>query len=1079
MIFVGHVITFGLAVAVTLLFRRLDQNNRSIEKAKKYGDQIRANLEAFVKEKEDVLQNYTNDFETKRKVAVAAVNRLDGIYEEFNQGAEGLQIQMEKMQEIQGYISRADQAITQLTDMAVLAEKNITDVTAQSEIAEDIGRNIMTARNDISELSQTIPDLRERFVDEGRIELESIKEHITDTLGDRLSEIDGEISKAKKDSADLLDGARIALNNLYKETFAEASKKADTLETTVLEKLKGQSEARIQKYRDVLQERSALLEKEIKENLKDTKMQTQAFKTQWETQAKEYMHTLKNDFTQTQNVIHQRSEALKAQVKNIEETVHNQINTVEESITTASKSFAQKLTEKEREFSTAIEKTAGQVDGKFSEYKKQSDDRFSAFEKTLGEIDTLDADLQESLEHAQKKSEQNFLRYVEDQKKKQTEFINEFMQHNTKVTKQMQQLEHGLNELKTQAYQNTSEKLKLLEDEFFADLKKERESLNEKMQQWETAVKQQLVALANKQEKAREAIEKKYTDELGQRIALQVENFKKHSSGLNNKMQELEQNLQKRIQANNTALENSTEEFKAEIARTANTTKTELKKELDQYKNDLHESIKKQYDQTKQNTQGIHNELEKTQQKTTAQIDAVNNEIAQWKAKTDRQFTDARTLFDDKITSFESLTTAAIENLNTAYQTQYREFIKSTVSDFDKLNKKIDELKDSSATAQTDLEQYIQSAKDSITKEQQGAAALLTNKIEKSTAEANRVVASVDSVIKNVHEEIELTKTHAFEKIDSDTHRLEAVLAEMEKKQQAFINETKIFDRADELKKDLEQKIEKLKNEVTRFEVYRKAIDELSLQYEKVTHLEKEASEKISRFMSDRKHIDLLEAEFAKLTALSESMDKKVLELTAVNDDLQQYQVQIRKIEQSISTTNSQYDRLEKKGEVLAQTVQAIDTAFENLNSLETTINTCQNDINVIPNEIEKIQHVLSQLSGNKKHTDEVYTKLEQMDGLISEMDKRMATLQNAREWLAATETRLQELSKETQERLKLLNDLTKAEKSSKKDSATVSITDRANVLKLSEQGWKVEEIANALNLSYGEVELILELAEK
>ena len=112
-------------------------------------------------------------------------------------------------------------------------------------------------------------------------------------------------------------------------------------------------------------------------------------------------------------------------------------------------------------------------------------------------------------------------------------------------------------------------------------------------------------------------------------------------------------------------------------------------------------------------------------------------------------------------------------------------------------------------------------------------------------------------------------------------------------------------------------------------------MDDLNLKYEKVTHMEEEATQKIARFMGERKNIEILENDFAKLSVLSDSMDKKVIELASANDDLQRYQVQIRRIEESIGDVNTRYDRLEKKGVVLDQTVQSIDTAFENLKTLE------------------------------------------------------------------------------------------------------------------------------------------------
>ena len=96
-----------------------------------------------------------------------------------------------------------------------------------------------------------------------------------------------------------------------------------------------------------------------------------------------------------------------------------------------------------------------------------------------------------------------------------------------------------------------------------------------------------------------------------------------------------------------------------------------------------------------------------------------------------------------------------------------------------------------------------------------------------------------------------------------------------------------------------------------------------------------------------------------------------------------------------------------------------------------------------------------------------------------------MQELQKAREWLARTETRLEEVGREAEEQVKLLGSILRKEKgdgqSQEKgnDRGAPSLSARDTVTKLAHQGWKVDEIARATRVSRGEVELILELASK
>ena len=95
-----------------------------------------------------------------------------------------------------------------------------------------------------------------------------------------------------------------------------------------------------------------------------------------------------------------------------------------------------------------------------------------------------------------------------------------------------------------------------------------------------------------------------------------------------------------------------------------------------------------------------------------------------------------------------------------------------------------------------------------------------------------------------------------------------------------------------------------------------------------------------------------------------------------------------------------------------------------------------------------------------------------------------------AREWLARTETELQALDKDAQTQLRLTRSLLDREGGKIAAGAKASADkagakgappprDRDNIIKLRRQGWTVEEIARTMDISKGEVELVLELNPK
>jgi chromosome segregation ATPase len=202
-------------------------------------------------------------------------------------------------------------------------------------------------------------------------------------------------------------------------------------------------------------------------------------------------------------------------------------------------------------------------------------------------------------------------------------------------------------------------------------------------------------------------------------------------------------------------------------------------------------------------------------------------------------------------------------------------------------------------------------------------------------------------------------------------------------------------------------------------------------------------------------------------------------ELTVTGDDLQQYQVQIRRFEEGLAEANGRYERLEKKAVVLDQTVTGIDRAFDALREAESAIAEHRAALSSMPSEVESLKKSLDELLGSRDQVNLTVERISALDGILSDVEKRTEKMQTAREWLARTETRLEEISRKSEEQLKLLADVLKEDGASRKTKGAPPIGIRENVVKLAHQGWKVDEIARALHLSRGEVELILELPQK
>jgi len=103
------------------------------------------------------------------------------------------------------------------------------------------------------------------------------------------------------------------------------------------------------------------------------------------------------------------------------------------------------------------------------------------------------------------------------------------------------------------------------------------------------------------------------------------------------------------------------------------------------------------------------------------------------------------------------------------------------------------------------------------------------------------------------------------------------------------------------------------------------------------------------------------------------------------------------------------------------------------------------------------------------------------LDDSLAQIEKRIEDMNDAREWLGRVDTELKSLDKSIRDQLKLTKSMLDKEgkKSQAESKGGPPPQIRDNVVRLKRQGWTIDEIAESLKLSKGEVELILETAPR
>jgi chromosome segregation ATPase len=240
--------------------------------------------------------------------------------------------------------------------------------------------------------------------------------------------------------------------------------------------------------------------------------------------------------------------------------------------------------------------------------------------------------------------------------------------------------------------------------------------------------------------------------------------------------------------------------------------------------------------------------------------------------------------------------------------------------------------------------------------------------------------------------------------------------------------------------------------------------------------MEEDLANKMTQFDIEQQRIERMEINFNRLLQTSQSVEERLKHITNADDMLQEAQIKLRKLDDSMAATEEKYQRIEKKNQILEATNDGIGKNFKSLQESEAAAQKLNGEIQRITASLEDIRSSIETLSNENEKAQDTMEKLSTLDQTISDIDGRMQNLQKARVWLADLETRLDEKYRELKHLLKLTEEIIGR---GKIDNETLSPEIRDNVIRLKKQGWTIDDIAKSLRISRAAIELILETATR
>ena len=216
------------------------------------------------------------------------------------------------------------------------------------------------------------------------------------------------------------------------------------------------------------------------------------------------------------------------------------------------------------------------------------------------------------------------------------------------------------------------------------------------------------------------------------------------------------------------------------------------------------------------------------------------------------------------------------------------------------------------------------------------------------------------------------------------------------------------------------------------------------------------------------------------MIALSNTIDDRILSLNTTKDDLQAMEVTVRNYNDRLQYISDQYDRLEKKDEVVNRIKLDVDSQFEKLKDLEQRLVNCNRQAVSLPQEIKEVQSNVDKILQNGPKITDAIGRLETLDSLLEETEHRIEAVNSVQNGIKKTELDLQGLSRDVDNKFKTLQQMTQKDLQGKPSVKGSALNPQINdsVRQLRRQGWSIQEIADKLKLTENEVDLILQLPE-
>ena len=551
------------------------------------------------------------------------------------------------------------------------------------------------------------------------------------------------------------------------------------------------------------------------------------------------------------------------------------------------------------------------IDSQLAGYRKDMEYRLSRLETTGGDIDTFEKDVRYAMEQAESRVSSDFSAFATAQQQKYSELIAAFQTDSERLDADINALERRINEIKETALTNVQTTLSVFEEKFDHDLKTTGDKLNDDVTLWKNALEGKLSAYTNEYESERRTLEGKYTDDLKAKLTFLQEKNDEQAKRTAELLQTSEASMQAQIAGVKNMMNSFTEDIRAKISDSSDSADEFLKKAVEEYRTYLTVHVERMQHELNERLKTFEEAIANRQETSAATADAALSDFNTWKQHFKQQLDEAGDIFAGQLARFKESSDGRIAEMAKQLEKSFTDTADVLLQKTDALETRVDSL---DQKADASLASYETQSNDII--------ARLQNMYETMLQDTeSRVRAQLDdssTTLNNLKEEIKKTAADSTAaqatfklKIQNDADEMQSRMSEIAKEIQTIRSQMQVYERAEQMKAQLDERIAALEQDFSRIEEYTAAAADLSGKFATLNRMNGEINARIAEFENQKARVDGIEKDYDRMLQLTGSIDKKMQNLQTTSDDLLRIEVDVRKFQDSLTRISGSYERLE------------------------------------------------------------------------------------------------------------------------------------------------------------------------